>query len=113
MELTIEVGTKTGKFQELYQMLQAILPMIRKEAGCRDCHIFRDVEDGEIFFLSVNWEALTHLNRFMRSPAGSALLGAIDLLSETARVRLGSDAPWDDVEILKRMKKERQETNAL
>lgn len=38
------------KNQELYPTLQALLPAIRKENGCRDCRVWRDVEDGEIFF---------------------------------------------------------------
>ena len=105
-ELTIEVKAKPGKFQELYQTLQALFPLIRKEEGCRDGRIYRDVDDGEIFFISVQWDALTHLERYMRSGNGVALLGAIDLLTENVRVRIGSDAPWEGVDILKRMRKQ-------
>jgi quinol monooxygenase YgiN len=105
MKLTIEMRAKTEKFQELYQTLQALLPTIRKEKGCRDCRISRDVEDGEIFFLSVHWEAQASLEHFIRSSSGIALLGAIDLLSERAGVQIGHDAPWEGIETLKRMRK--------
>ncbi len=52
MELTIEIKTKPGKFQELYQTLLGLLPTIRKGKGCKECRVYRDVEDGEVFFLS-------------------------------------------------------------
>ena len=45
MELAIEIKAKLGCFQELDQTLQSLLPTIRKEKGCRECRIYRDVED--------------------------------------------------------------------
>jgi Na+/H+ antiporter NhaB len=41
----------------------------------------------------------------MRSGSGSALLGALDLLGESARIQVGSDAKWGGIETLKRMRK--------
>ena len=80
-------------------------PRFARKKGCRDCRIFQDVEDGEVFSLSVDWGEEADLGHYMRSSSGSALLGAADLLSETARVRVGSDAPWEGIETLKRMRK--------
>lgn len=111
MELTIEVKAKPEKFHELYQTLQALLPLIRKEKGCLDCRIYRDVDEGEIFFLSVHWDALIHLKHYTRSGNGVALLGAIDLLTENVRVRIGREAPWEGIELLKRMRKESLEAS--
>ena len=105
MELTIEIKAKPGKCQELYQTLQALLPTIRKEKGCRECRISRDVEDGEVFFLSGHWEAQASLEHYIRSRNGMALLGAITLLSEKAGVRIGHDGPWEGIDVLKRMRK--------
>ena len=104
IKLTIEVKARQGKIQELYQTLQALLPTIRKEKGCRDCRIYQDVEDGEVFSLAVDWGEEADIGQYMRSSSGSALLGAADLLSETARVRIG-DASWEGIETLKRMRK--------
>lgn len=107
MELTIEIKTKPGKSQEFYQTLQALLPSMREEKGCRHCRIYRDVEDDEIFFLSALWEARTNLEQYVRSSNGGALLGAIDLLSETARVRSGHGEPWKGIDALKRIRKKK------
>ncbi len=104
MELAIEIKAKPGNFQELDQTLQALLPTIRKEKGCRGCRIYRDMEDGEIFFLSVQWEAQANLEHYMRSTDGMALLGAIDVLSERAAVKTGRDAQWQGVHALKRIR---------
>jgi len=105
MNLTVEIRAKPEKYHELYQTLQALLPTMRAEDGCRESRIYRDVEDGEIFFLSIDWEDVANLAHYMRSTSGSALLGAFDLLSETARFRVDEDAPWEDINNLKRMKK--------
>lgn len=112
MKLTIELRARPEKTQELYQTLQALLPAIRAEKGCLDCRVYRDVEDGEVFFLTVDWDARASLEVFMPSECGGALLGAVSLLSETARVKLGEDAPWEGMEKLKRMRKKHLEGKA-
>jgi quinol monooxygenase YgiN len=105
MKLTIEMKAKPGKFHELYQTLQALIPEIRGEKGCQDCRITRDVEDGEVFFLTVQWQGQPDFDRYMRSVGGAALLGAIELLSDAARVRRGHNGTWRDVHTLRRSTK--------
>jgi quinol monooxygenase YgiN len=105
MKIRVVLRAKPEKTQEIYQSLQALLPSIRREKGCRDCRVWRDVEDGEIFFLAVDWETRASLEQALRSDSGGAFLGAVDLLSESARVRLGEDATWEGIGTLKRMRK--------
>ena len=105
MKLTIEMRAIQGKLQELYQTLAALLTMIRNEQGCLDCHVFRDVEDEENLFLSLQWKSLANLEHYMKSECGGALLGAIDLLSETARTSFDRDTPREGIDSLKRMRK--------
>lgn len=107
MEFMIEMKAVPGRFQELYQTLQALLPTIRKQKGCLGCHIFRDIEDGEVFFLTVDWEAREDLEEYAISGNCSALLGAVDLLSSTARVRYGQDSAWVGIDSLKKIRKNR------
>jgi quinol monooxygenase YgiN len=104
MLLTIKIRAREDKFQEIYQILQALLPTIRKEKGCRECRIYRDVEDGDVFFLYAEWEKKANLIHYMRSGSGSALLGATDLLSETTRVMIGENSTWTGIDALKRMR---------
>ena len=105
MKLTIKIRARQDKFQELYQTLQALLPIIRNEKGCLDCHTYRDVEDEETLFLSVHWKSRTDLEHYVRSESGGALLGAIDLLSETARVGFDRDSPREGIDALKKLRK--------
>lgn len=105
MKLTIELRAQNGKFQELYQTLQAILPMIRNEKGCLNCHIYRDVEDEETLFFSVHWKSRADLEHYVRSENGGVLLGAIDLLSEMTKVGFDREAPCEGIDTLKKMRK--------
>ncbi|MEN6373948.1 MAG: antibiotic biosynthesis monooxygenase [Smithella sp.] len=106
MKLTMEIKAKELKFQELYQTLYALLPTIRKHKGCRDCRIYTDTEKEDVFFLSFSWEGQSSLEHYLRSNSGSALMGAIEVLSETARVKIDSEEPLEGMEILHRMRKE-------
>jgi quinol monooxygenase YgiN len=105
MNITIEIRAKPEKYQELYQTIQALLPSLRTEDGCRESRIYRDVEDGEVFFLTIHWDDAAKFKNYMRSISGSALLGAVDLLSNAVKVRMGDDSPWDSIEVLKRIRK--------
>jgi len=104
MNITIELKAQPDKIQELYQTLQALLPTMRKEKGCLSCRISRDVEDGEVFFLYSEWDEKGSFVDYTRSGGGSALLGAIDLLGESARVKIGSNSTWERIETLKRIR---------
>ncbi len=105
MKLTVELRAKPEKTQELYQTLQALLPTIRREKGCRDSRVWRDVEDRQVFFLSVNWDTRSSFEQAVRSGSGGAFLGAVELLAETARVRIGNKETWEGIDALKRMRK--------
>jgi quinol monooxygenase YgiN len=97
MTVTFEVKAQAGKFKELDQTLQALLPTMRDEKGCRDCRVSRDVEDGEVFMFSSDWESKGSFEGYIYSDNGRALLGAIKLLGESPRFRTSSDAHWKEI----------------
>ena len=105
MKLTIEIRARNGKFQELYQTLQDLLPKIREEKGCLNCRIYRDVEDVEVLFLSAQWKSQTSLEHYMQSESASALLGAIDFLAENEKVGFDLDSPQEGINRLKQMRR--------
>lgn len=109
MKLTVETRANPGKFQELHQTLEAFLPMIRGQNGCSDCRITRDIENGDVLVLVIHWETREDLERYIRSESGSALLGAIELLSETSKVGIGRDLSWEGIDALKKIRKKIQE----
>ncbi len=102
MNLVVEIRAKPERFQELYQTLRALLSAMRKEDGCSASSIYRDMEDGEVFFLAMDWDDTAKFEKFMRSVSGSALLGAFNILSKTVRVRVGENPEWRGIEVLKR-----------
>jgi quinol monooxygenase YgiN len=97
MTVTFEVKALAGKLEELYQTLQALLPTMRDEKGCRDCRVSRDVESGEVFLFISDWELKSSFDGYMHSDNGRVLLGAVKLLGESARIRMSSDARWRDI----------------
>lgn len=107
MTLTIEVRVKPEKANELYQSLQALLSTIRKAKGCLNCLVNQGVRDVNLHVLSCDWDTQANFEEYIRSGSGSALIGAIDLLGEEARIRVGSDAKWEGIEALKTIRQER------
>ena len=106
MTLTIEVRAKPGSANELYQTLQALLPTLRRAKGCVNCHVQSDVRDEELHTLSCEWGSQAGLEEYIRSGSGSAMIGALDLLGESVRVRLGGGAKREGTEALKRIRQE-------
>lgn len=105
MKLTIEVRARNGKYRELFQTLETLIPMIRQEKGCLDCHIYRDMEDEDVLSLSFHWKSLADLERYMQSHSAGALLGATDMLAETSKVCFEPNSPLEGLDSIKRMRK--------
>lgn len=105
MTLTIEVRSKSGKSIELYQTLQALLPTMRQEKGCMNCRVSQDMEDGEVYVLSCDWDAKEILEGYLKSASGGALLGAIKMLGQSTRIQMGNEARWQGIEALQRIRK--------
>ena len=106
MTLTIEVRSKPGKVNELYQTLQALLPTMRREKGCLNCRVSQAMEDCEVCVLSGYRDAQARFEGYLRTVSGSALLGAINMLGQSTRIQMGRKARWDGVEMLQRIRRE-------
>lgn len=105
MELIVELKAKSDKSRELHQALQVLPSSFREEKGCLDCQVYRDVEDEDVFRLNLRWDGLSNFERATHSGSVGILLGIVNLLTETARIRFGQDGSWEGVDTLRRMRK--------
>ena len=103
--LTIEVRSKPGKINELFQTLQALRPTMRQEKACLNCRVSQDFEDGEVYVLSSDWGEQTNFEGYIKSASGGALLGALKTLGQSTRIQLGSDTKWEGVETLTQIRR--------
>jgi hypothetical protein len=54
----------------------------------------------------MDWDTRASLEHYLHSSSGSALFGAVDLLSEHTQVRFGQEGPWEGIDSLKKLRKE-------
>jgi quinol monooxygenase YgiN len=106
MTTTIEVTSKPGKIAELYQTLQALLPTMRQEKGCKNCRVAQDIEYSEVYVLSSEWDVQASFERYIKSASGIVLIGAINTLGQKTRVQMGGNARWEGGEVLQRIWRE-------
>lgn len=70
----------------------------------RSCRVYCEVVDGTVYFLDAEWDGTAALQRYMAS-GGGALLGAIDLLGQVGRVKIGDDKAREQIGTLTEMQK--------
>lgn len=70
------------------------------------CATFTDTKKMGRHFLSGEWRVQANLESYLRSESGSALLGVIDLLSETVETTINNEGFSNGIESLKSMKRE-------
>ncbi len=58
-------GAGIGKFQKAFGV---ITPLVRKEPGCIEYHLYKDLESEGRFFLFEKWESRSHLETHLKTP---------------------------------------------
>jgi quinol monooxygenase YgiN len=76
-----------AKLEEFLQTIQCLHLEIKKEPGCLDCVVGRDVDGGPRFLLFMVWRDLAALEAHMESENFRILLGATSVLSAPADFR--------------------------
>jgi len=98
---TIRMTVNPAKRQELLQTMNTLAGSMRKEQGCRACDFYIDIEDADTFLLMEEWDAQEDFDRHVRTPAFSALLGALTLLKGRPDVRINAVAATAGMEKIK------------
>jgi quinol monooxygenase YgiN len=76
------------KRTEVMQTLISMIEPIENEMGCLSCHVYRDVEDKNVFRLIEDWKTREDLDHYMRSNRFSVLLGTKSLLCEPPEIQI-------------------------
>ena len=76
------------KRTEVMQTLVSMIEPTENEMGCLSCHVYRDIEDKNIFSLIEDWKTREDLDHYMKSNRFSVLLGAKSLLCEPPVIQI-------------------------
>ncbi len=85
--LTISINASSSKRNELLSACRLISDQTRRENGCLDCRLSRDIDKESLIYLEQTWERRSYLDEYFRSDIFSALLGAAKLLGDSPSFR--------------------------
>jgi quinol monooxygenase YgiN len=102
--LVIIVGIKMKvlieKRTEVMQTLLSMIEPTENERGCLSCHVFRHIEDNNVFSLIEEWESRADLNHHIRSDRFSVLLGTKSLLCEPQQIEIHTVSHSEGMEVI-------------
>ena len=84
----ITMNAFLDKRTEVMQTLISMIEPTENVRGCLSCHVFRDIEDQNIFILIEKWETREDLDDHIKSDRFSVLLGTRSLLCEPQQIEI-------------------------
>jgi quinol monooxygenase YgiN len=84
----ITMNVLIEKRTEVMQTLLSMIEPTENEKGCLSCHVFRDIEDMNVFSLIQEWETRKDLDDHIRSDRFGVLLGTKSLLCEPQQIEI-------------------------
>jgi quinol monooxygenase YgiN len=89
------------KRKELVQTLLGMIEPSRKAKGCISHQVYQNLDDDNLFILLEEWQSQEDLDARLRSDQFSALLGAMNLLSEAADIQFSTAPSTSGMEVVK------------
>ena len=89
------------KRKELVQTLMGMIEPSRKVKGCISHNLYQNLEDDNLFILVEGWKNQEDLDIRLRSDQFSALLGAMNLLSEATDIQFSTIHSTAGMEVVK------------
>jgi quinol monooxygenase YgiN len=96
----IKMNVRLEKWTEVMQTLLSLIEPTENERGCLSCHVFRDIEDQNVFSLIEEWETRQDLDDHIRSDRFSVLLGTKSLLSEPQQIEIHTISQSEGMEVI-------------
>jgi quinol monooxygenase YgiN len=84
----ITMNSLIEKRTEVMQTLLSMIEPTENGKGCLSCHVFRDIEDKNVFSLIQKWETREDLDDHIKSDRFSVLLGTKSLLCEPQQIEI-------------------------
>ena len=110
--LVIIVGiTMNVLLEKRTEVMQTLLSMIEpteNERGCLSCHVFRDIEDKNVFSLIQEWQTREDLDDHIRSDRFSVLLGTKSLLCEPQQIEIHTVSQSEGMEVVNATRNKRR-----
>ena len=96
----ITMNVLIEKRTEVMQTLLSMIEPTENERGCQSCHVFRDIEDKNIFSLIEEWETREDLDDHIKSDRFSVLLGTKSLLCEPPQIQIHTVSQSEGMEAI-------------
>ena len=78
----IKMTVLPSKRKEFLQTVQALIQLVRKMEGCKNCSAFQDIHDRNSFCMIQGWQTQKVLDSYLQSDLFEVLLGTKNFLSE-------------------------------
>jgi quinol monooxygenase YgiN len=85
---------------EVMQTLLSMIDPTENGRGCLSCHVFRDIEDKNVFSLIQEWETREDLDDHIKSDRFSVLLGTKSLLCEPQQIEIHTVSQSEGMEVI-------------
>jgi len=96
------------KQKEVMQTLLSMIESTGKEKGCLSHHVFREIEDENVFSLIDEWETREDLNQHIRSAKFGVLLGTKSLLCEPLKIQIFTVSDSERIEAANPVRKKQK-----
>ena len=103
----ITMNVLLEKRTEVMQTLLSMIEPTENERGCQSCHVFRDIEDKNVFSLMEEWETRENLDDHIRSDRFSVLLGTKSLLCEPLKIQIFTVSDSEGIEAVNSVRKKK------
>ena len=96
----ITMNSLIEKRTEVMQTLFSMIEPTENGKGCLSCHVFRDIEDKNVFSLIQEWQTREDLDDHIRSDRFSVLLGTKSLLCEPQQIEIHTVSQSEGMEVV-------------
>ena len=107
IQLSARVAARPSARRELLQALQEWAAAVRREPAVVAASVYEDVDTPTVFGVVAGWQSEAALDAHLRSRAFGFLLGAVDVLTQTAQVsvtRAMDEYPMDALPAIRRLR---------